>query len=266
MNFNRVSALLMRQFYLMKSSPVRILPLFIWVAVDIVLWGFITIYLGTVTTSGINMVFTLLGAVLLWDFFVRVMHGVNMAFLEDVWARNFLNMFTTPMQISEYISGMTITSILTSFVGLAVMLGLAGLFNFSWFAYGFMLFPFLAILMLFGIALGIFSSGIMLRVGPASEWLIWPIPAFLSPFAGVFYPVSTLPEWMQAVSMILPPAYVFEGMRDIVAGKPMSMDDLMIGAGLVVVYVALACWYFHHVYKHAVKTGLIARYSAESIS
>jgi ABC-2 type transport system permease protein len=31
----------------------------------------------------------LLGAVLLWDFFTRVMHGVTIAFFEDVWSRNF---------------------------------------------------------------------------------------------------------------------------------------------------------------------------------
>ena len=36
----------------------------------------------------------LLGAVLLWDFFSRVMHGVTTTFFEDVWSRNFLNLFS----------------------------------------------------------------------------------------------------------------------------------------------------------------------------
>ena len=30
----------------------------------------------------------------------------------------------------------------------------------------------------------------MLRLGPAAEWFIWPIPALISPFAGVFYPLT----------------------------------------------------------------------------
>ncbi len=45
------------------------LPLFAWVAIDIVLWGFISRYLtAAVARPGVNFIATLLGAVLLWDF------------------------------------------------------------------------------------------------------------------------------------------------------------------------------------------------------
>jgi ABC-2 type transport system permease protein len=112
----------------------------------------------------------------------------------------------------------------------------------------------------------VFGAAIVLRLGPASEWLIWPIPTLVSPFAGVFYPVSILPGWMQAISKGLPPAYVFEGMRAIIAGKPAPWDRLAIGGGLAVLYVAAACLTFAWVYRYAIRTGLIARYSAESVS
>ncbi len=82
---------MLRQFYLLRGSPARILPLFAWVAIDMVLWGFITRYLNSVARAGFNFVPALLGAVLLWDFFSRVMQGVTTAFFEDVWSRNFLN-------------------------------------------------------------------------------------------------------------------------------------------------------------------------------
>ena len=101
------------------------LPLFAWVAIDMVLWGFITKYLNAITASGFDFVPVLLGAVLLWDFFTRVMHGVTMAFFEDVWSRNFLNLFATPLAISEYVAGLVISSIATSSVGLVVMIVLA---------------------------------------------------------------------------------------------------------------------------------------------
>ena len=42
MTFHRTGAIVLRQFYLMRGSPARIVPLFAWVAIDIVLWGFIT--------------------------------------------------------------------------------------------------------------------------------------------------------------------------------------------------------------------------------
>ncbi|HVO32436.1 MAG TPA: ABC transporter permease, partial [Elusimicrobiota bacterium] len=105
MHCNRVAAIVLRQLYLMKGSLSRVLPLFLWVAIDMVLWGFITRYLNSITQSGLNFVPVFLGAVLLWDFFTRVMQGVTMAFFEDVWSRNFLNVFATPISVREYVTG-----------------------------------------------------------------------------------------------------------------------------------------------------------------
>ncbi len=267
MRVSRVAAIVLRQYYLVRGSASRIVPLFAWVAVDIVLWGFITRYLNSVTGSGFNFVPALLGAVLLWDFFSRVMHGVTMTFFEDVWSRNFLNLFATPLSIPEYLAGLVLSSIATSLVGLAVMLLLATLaFGLSFLAYGLMLIPFLLVLFLFGIAMGIVGSAVVMRFGPASEWFIWPIPALISPFVGVFYPLATLPHWMRVIAYGLPPSYVFEGMRAIIAGQSASVITLFNAVWLAFVYVVLACWFFTRVYQYAVRTGLIARYSAETVT
>ncbi|HEX4199512.1 MAG TPA: ABC transporter permease [Caulobacteraceae bacterium] len=267
MNGSRVAAIVLRQIYLMRGSPQRVLPLFVWVAVDILLWGFITRYLNAVSHSGFNFVPALLGAILLWDFLTRVMQGVTVAFFEDVWSRNFLNLFATPLRTSEYLAGLVTTGIATSVVGLVVMLALArAAFGLSFLSYGAALAPFLLVLFVTGIALGITGAAIVLRLGPASEWLIWPIPTLISPFAGVFYPISVLPLWMQAVAKVLPPSYVFDSMRAVVAGRPANWDRLAIGAGLSLAYLVLACLYFASVYRYAIRTGLIARYSAETVT
>jgi ABC-2 type transport system permease protein len=209
----------------------------------------------------------LLGAVLLWDFFIRVMQGVTMAFFEDVWSRNFLNVFASPLSIVEYVAGLVLTSIATSAIGLLVMLVLATMvFGLSFAAYGALLVPFLMVLFLFGIALGILASSIVLRLGPSAEWFVWPIPALAAPFAGVFYPVSTLPGWMQYVSWILPPSYVFEAMRTIARGGTPPLGGLLGALALALTYLVIAAYVFTRTYRHAVRTGLIARYSAESLS
>jgi len=263
----RISAIVLRQAYLVRGSVARLVPLFAWVAVDMVLWGFLTRYLNAVTGSGINFVPTLLGAVLLWDFCTRVMQGVTTVFLEDVWSRNFLNLFATPLSIAEYVAGLVISSVVTSVIGLAVMLVLAtSLFGLSFFGYGAALVPFLLILFAFGIALGVAASALVLWFGPASEWFVWPIPALVAPFGGVFYPISTLPMWMQRVAHLLPPAAVFEAMRAIVSGREVSAAALLRSGALALAYLVAACWLFTAVYRRAVRTGLIARYSAESIS
>lgn len=262
----RIWAIVLRQFYLLRESPARVLPLFAWVAVDIVLWGFLAQYLNGLG-GGHNWIGTLLGAVLLWDFFGRIMHGVATAFLEDVWSRNFLNIFASPITVTEYVTGLVLTSVATSVVGLSVMLLLATLgFGLNFLAYGLAVLPFLLNLFLFGIALGVFGSALVLRLGPASEWIIWPIPSLLAPFAGVFYPLSTLPEWMRWVGALVPPSYVFEGMRAIVQGSPFSQQALLGSLLLSLLYLGLAGFYFGHVYRGAVRSGLLARYSAESVS
>jgi ABC-2 type transport system permease protein len=267
MRAGRVAAIALRHWYLMRGSPARVLPLFAWVAVDIVLWGFISRYLNSVAQARFDFVPMLLGAVLLWDFFTRVMHGVAMAFFEDVWSRNFLNLFASPLSTGEYLGGLVISSVATSTIGLAAMVTLAtAVFGLRFFGMGLVLLPFLLVLFLFGIALGIVGCAVVLRLGPASEWLIWPVPALLSPFAGVFYPVATLPGWMQGVARLLPPSYVFEGVRAVAAGGAPPAGALLLGAALAALDVLLACWLFARVYRHAVGTGLIARYSAETVS
>jgi ABC-2 type transport system permease protein len=261
-----VAGIILRQAYLIRGSPVRVLPMFAWVAIDIVLWGFITRYLNSVSASGINFVATLLGAVLLWDLCTRVMQGITTAFLEDIWSRNFLNLFATPLSLAEYVTGLVLTSLATSTVGLVAMLVLAvPVFGLSFFSMGALLVPFLLVLLCFGMALGIFASAMVLRLGPASEWLVWPLPALLSPFACVFYPLAVLPPAMRAVAYLVPPAYVFEGMRAVLAGHPFSVAALIRGAVLALIYVVLAGYTFSRVHRYVVRSGLLARYSAESV-
>lgn len=265
MRWRPIAGIVLRQLYLLRGSPVRVFPMVTWVAIDVVLWGFITRYLNSVSGSGVNFVPTLLGGVLLWDFSTRIMQGVNTAFLEDVWSRNFLNLFASPLSIAEYLVGLVLTSMLTSVLGVVVMLLLATtVFHLDFFSLGLPLVGFLFVLYLFGIALGIFGSAIVLKFGPASEWLLWPLPALLSPFAAVFYPLATLPLWMRGVAHLLPPAYVFEGMRSLLKGDGFPSMQLGAGCAVAALQLALATGYYARVYRYAMRSGLLARYSAES--
>lgn len=267
MNARRVLALLRRQFDLMRSSPARVLPLFAWVAVDMVLWGFIARYVESIARATHPVLPGLLGAVLLWDFFARVMQGVTTTFFEDVWSRNFLNLFGSPLSSTEYAAGLVAASIATSSIGLLVMLVLAtALFGLSFAAVGVLMVPFLLLLFGFGVALGLAGCALVLRYGPAAEWLIWPIPALLSPFVGVFYPLSTLPPWMQAVGWCLPPSHVFEGLRTLLAGGTFAAGELAVAMVLTGLHLLLAGWLLRRVFNYARRTGLLARYSAESVS
>lgn len=257
-------AVFLRNLYVLRSSPTRVVPYLLWASLDIILWGFITKYLDATASSGFSYVPILLGAVLLWDFLTRVQQGVTTPFFEDVWQKNFLNIFASPITVGQYLWGFVLISITTSAIGLVIMLLLAYfLFGLSLLQLGAFLLPFCLILFICGIALGIFGAGLVLRFGPSAEWLIWPIPALLSPFAGVFYPLSVLPSWMQWIAHVLPPSYVFEGMRNIVLGTSASSSDVVLGLLLSFLYLGLAFLFFMMVYRTVLQRGLIARFSAE---
>lgn len=267
MRIRRSFAVVLRQYYLMRGSVPRLVPLFAWVTVDVILWGFITKYLSSVSEPGFSAVKLLLGAVLMWDFFTRVMQGVTTTFLEDVWSRNFLNLFATPLSLSEYLAGLVIAAIATSLIGLVIMLALAfAAFGLSFAMYGLVVVPFMLVLFVFGIALGILACAFVLRLGPASEWLVWPIPMLLSPLVGVFYPLGVLPRWMQVIARAFPPSYVFENMRAVIHGRAASGSGLAIAAALAVAELLLAGWVFTRTHRRALRSGLIARYAAETVA
>ena len=258
---------MLRQFYLLRGSPIRFFPVFIWGAIDMVLWGFITRYLNSVGDGHVDFVPQLLGAVLFWDFSTRIMMGVTVAFLEDVWARNFLNLFATRLLISEYLLGLILTSIGTGIVSLAVMMTLTVLlFGLKLLAFAALIAPMLFVLFLFGTTLGILASAIMLRFGPASEWIVWPIPVMVAPFVGVFYPVSTLPAWMQTIAHLLPPSSVFELLRSASTGHVVQLSALVWPAALGLAQTIASAMLFAYFYRGVVRSGLLARYSAEGSS
>ena len=262
------AAVVLRQFYLIRGSLSRVLPMFAWVAVDMVLWGFITRYLNTVASSGINFVPTLLGAVLLWDFFTRVMQGVTMAFFEDVWSRNFLNIFATPLSISEYLAGLVVSSMATSSVGLAGH-ARAGDARFG-----------LSFLSLRASCSSRFCSCCSCSASrwglSAARWCCgWGRrrngSSGRSPPCSRLLPASFIRSrrcrpGCGASRALLPPSYVFDGMRAIVSGGHASGARLLWGGSLALLYILAAGAFFKRVHRQAVRSGLIARYSAESVS
>lgn len=269
MNLSRVCAIFLRQLYLIKSNPVRLTGIFLWILLDIVQWGFISKYLETFGQATFSFITVILGAVILWGFLTRIQHGVMVAFLEDIWSRNFLNFFASPLKVGEYLAGLITTSVTTGALGFLAMIMLAGLaFGYNIFKIGLLLLPALIVLLVFGVAVGTLVAGIIFRLGPAAEWITWPIPLVLSVVAGVYYPIATLPIPLQFVAKLLPPAYIFENLRAVIAAGgaiPGLETSLLTGGGLALAYLAITYKFFVNVYRRNLKTGAIARFSAEDI-
>ena len=100
MNLIKMYGLFLRHFYLIKGSFPRILDLIYWPSIQITLWGFISNFFASYTTY-YNAVGVILTCAILYDFLFRTSIGFNMLFLEEIWSRNFTNLFIAPLKISE---------------------------------------------------------------------------------------------------------------------------------------------------------------------
>ena len=269
MSLSRIYAVFVRQLFLLKSNPTRVVGIFLWLVIDIIQWGFISRYLGSFGEATFGFITVILGAILLWEFMARIQQGILMAFLEDIWAQNFINFFASPLKIREYLSGLVLTSIATGIAGFLAITAIAGLaFSYNVFKIGMLLLPFMIILLIFGIAMGIFVSGVIFRLGPSAEWIGWPIPMVLSLFAGVYYPISTLPDGLRVIARLVPASYVFENMRSILTtgALPGSLvRDLLVGALLSLGYLLLTSRFFIRIYRKNLQNGNLARFNAEAL-
>jgi ABC-2 type transport system permease protein len=269
MSISRIGAVYVRQLFLYKSNPTRLVSIFVWLIIDIILWGFISRYLSSLGHATFNFIAVIMGAIILWEFMARIQQGIMMAFLEDIWTQNFINVFASPLKIREYLSGLVLTSATTGFAGFLAMVLIAGLiFGYNMLKIGMLLMPFVLILFIFGVAMGIFVSAIVFRLGPSAEWLGWPIPMALSVFSGVFYPIATLPAPLQAFAALVPASYVFESMRAILTTGRLAgnlASNLLISLALAVVYLVLMSLFFIRIYHRNLRTGSIARFNAEAL-
>jgi ABC-2 type transport system permease protein len=264
-SFNTVNALVLRYVYLYTRHPVRFVELIFWPLVDLLVWGFLTVYLQKQAAGGFPSTITfLIGGMILWDVLFRSQQGVAISFLEDVWTRNLLNVFVAPVRTVEYVAATCVVGVLRVVVTLIILAVVGSLaYGFHLTDLGLSLLPFLGNLMLFGWFLGMVSTALIMRWGQAAESLAWAVPFFIQPLAAVFYPVSVLPGWLQPIAHALPCTPVFEGMRSVLAGNPVPWGAIQQALLLNLVWGALAAWFFASNLRHVRKTGLLVKVATQ---
>lgn len=259
--FSVINALITRYVLLYTRNPVRLVELFFWPIVQLIVWGLLTRYLQTKGSGDFPQFITfLIGGIILWDALFRSQQGVAISFLEDVWTRNLLNVFAAPVRMSEYMLATIGVGILrVTITGIVMILLALVLYQFSLFQFGPTVLAFYLNLMLFGWALGIVSTALILRWGHGAESLAWAIPFLIQPASAVFYEVSQLPPWLQKISLAMPPAHVFEGMRAGILNKGFPTEHMLWAFGLNLIYLFLASLLFAFTLKQARVRGFLVK-------
>ena len=252
----RIAAMMLRYWYLLRSSWPRLLDLVYWPTVQMVTWGFLQYYIASNAGFFARAGGTFIGAVLLWDILFRGQLGFSISFLEEMWSRNIGNLMMSPLRPFEFMTALMVMSVVRLSIGAVPVTFLAiAFFGFNLYGLGFALVAFFLNLMLTSWAIGIFVSGLILRNGMGAENLAWSIMFLFMPLTCVYYPVSTLPLWLQHVAWLLPPTYVFEGMRALVIDKVFRPDLMIDALALNVVLFAAGAFAFAKLLQSARRQG-----------
>ena len=258
MSFNRIYGLFLRHFFLIKSSLPRILDLIYWPTIQIILWGFISLFFSTYSNYYNNTLGVILTCAILYDFLFRSSISFNMLFLEEIWSRNFTNLFIAPIKKSEILISLIFTALIRALIGLVPAILLTSpLFGISILDLGLSLFLLFLSLYIFGITLGILVSSGLLRFGPSFENIAWSTMFLLAPFGCIYYPVEILPEIFQKIAYMLPLVYIFEEARSILIDGVVNVESIFKAFYLNGLYLFVSVCLFYYSFSKARKKGTL---------
>jgi ABC-2 type transport system permease protein len=261
--WHRISALFLRYMLLIRRDPSRAIDLFYWPAIDVIIWGFVTMFVmrtqvETAGTPGFASMF--LGAVILWNLFFRCQQDISVSFLDDVWARSLVTLFGSPLSVGEFLVAMMLLGLVKLTMTMVFMALLALVFySFNFFALGFALLPFVANLVLLGWSIGVVAVAIIVRYGTKVAILAWSLPVLLQPVSSVFYPETVLPPWLRAVAQLVPANHVFEGMRGVLLHGTFDWTRLAWAAGTNLIFLSLSAATFISAFRSAHRNGLLTK-------
>lgn len=261
-SLSRISAMILRYLYLHKRSLPRTFEIIFWPVMELFVWGFVSVYIQRVSHDSLSKIaMSLINALIFWDILYRSQQGVSLSFIEDIWTQNIVNLLVSPLRLWEWVAAAAIYGALKTCL-ITLLLATIALFLYHFNLVSHLqlyLIPLIFNLLLFGWALGIITSALVIRWGHAAEALIWGVPFLVQPLSAIFYPLSVLPPWLQVISKTLPSTYVFEGMRSVIQTGLMPMAYFIKSLALNIIYFGVAILFFRWMYCKARISGRLGR-------
>ncbi len=257
-SLNRILAMLIRYTFLLRNSWPRVIELAYWPTMQMILWGFINRFLVQQSAWLAQAAGLFISAVLLWDVLFRGQLGVSIVFFEEMYSRNLGHLFVSPLRPWELIVSLLTISLIRTVIGVGAAALLAIVFyQYSIFDMGLPLLAFFSNLLVMSWAIGLMVIAIVLRYGLGAEGLAWAVIFAVAPVSGIYYPVSTLPDWLQPVAWSLPSSHVFEGMRQVLIDGHFDWALFRHAVALNAVYLVLGIATFLRVFHIARRKGLL---------
>ncbi len=263
MNLQVVKALVIKYLLVCSRNSARALDIFFWPIMDLLVWGFLTTYLLSVTNNQSSLITFLISAIIFWNVLYRSQLVFSVLFLDDLYARNLANIFAAPIRKLEYMAAAFTIAAAQAIIVVCLMGALCLVFySYNFFLLGMACVLFFINLLFMGCSLGVIATSCILRWGQPAETLPWVFPFLLQPLSAVFYPVSALPNWLQPIALLLPSSHVFEGMRESLSTGHLNEHHLIAAIALNIVYMTIALLIFHASFEAARNKGFFAKYAS----
>ena len=259
MKLYRIWGIFLRYYYNLLHSYDRLSDMFFWPLMDLLLWGLTSRYLVSQGAIDNRVILALLGGIMLWIFPWRGQYEMTVNFLEDLWNRNLVNLFATPVRFAEWVTTLMLVGIFKATLSFTFASAVAYLlYATNIYSLGPTLLPWIGVLIMFGWVVGLMVTSLIMRFGTKIQTFAWIGINVLAPFVGVYYSVETLPGWAQAVARWIPASYAFDGMRRLVMGQGGQLSGLGTAYALNGLYFVIGLGVLYTSYRAILKRGLIS--------
>jgi len=257
MSIYRIYAIIFRYAIVGFRELSRLMNLFYYPILDVILWGYMSLWMQQSAPATENVVLVYLSAMTLWAVVWAVQMEFTLNLHEELESRNVVNLFSTPITLSEWLIGNVILSALKSIL-VAFLSTVAArlLFGVNVLGLGVNLVPLLLLINCSGLVLGIFIAGILIRAGQRISTLIWSIPYLLLTFSAPFYPTDILPGWLQNIVKTLPMTHIFESLRHLIKYGTLPYKAVFVSAILNFIYLIGAIVFIFCMFNRSKMRGL----------
>ena len=261
MKLKRIFAVILRILYHFRHSLDRAIDAFYWPLVDLLLWGLTSLYFSSLSPETTGALKIIVAGILFWIIIFRSQYEVSGNLLMELWDRNLVNLFVSPLMFREWVCALVLVGIVQSLLSLSFASLIAFLlYKVNIFIFGFHLIPFIILLAMTGWWLGFIISSFVLRFGTRIQAFAWTLVWVISPFSAIYFPVSVLPDWAQIVSKFVPASYVFEGAREFMRTGVVNWQGLEISFVLNLIYIIIAFMIMEKSFKAILNNGLVRLY------
>lgn len=206
----------------------------------------------------------LLVGTLIWSYLSVIFYAISEMIAWERWEGTIEYTFMAPVSRPTHLVGTTLFAIGYGVLRtLVILVIVASFFHLDLSGANI---PGAVLLLLAGsvsfVGLGILAAVLPLLYPERGAQMTNAAAALLLLISGVYYPVETLPFWLQRIAAASPATYVIEGMRGcLLHGKAtvtlLPTVFLLFGVGIAVIAVGLVV--FRYVERYAKRTGRLKR-------